>query len=190
MRFPFLRRAPALAALPLLALMSALLLVPETAKAQSEVRWTVSGTFDDGGLFSGFFNLDAANFPSGDWSLSVTGGSTPALPPFTYTPANSIFRRSGAVGNHPLYNFNSSPRFLGLAFDPNLTNAGGVSSIFVSPRSVSEFTVGPSSADRDITGGTALGVPLAAAVPEPGTLALAGMGLLPLVGMVLRRRRA
>jgi hypothetical protein len=161
MRFPFLRSAPALAALALLALMSALLLVPKAANAQSEVRWTVSGTFADGGSFSGFFNLDAVNRTSSDWSISVTGGSTAALPPFTYTPANSTIRTNATINGHRIYSFRAtspSLRFLSLPFDPDLTNAGGVSSIYVSPGNSTEFTFDPSFASRLITGGTATGV--------------------------------
>jgi hypothetical protein len=94
------------------------------------------------------------------------------------------------VGSRPIFLFSTAPaRFLAMAFDPNLTDAGGTSSIFLSPGNSAEFTFDPSSGEREFTAGTATGVALAT-VPEPATLAGGILGVALMGGAWLRRRAA
>jgi hypothetical protein len=166
-------------------LVTAALLLISTVAHGSEAQWNTSGAFDDGGTFSGFFNLDAVNFTSSDWSLSTMGGTTAALPAFTYTPANSSFSSGGTISGHPILQFSTGARFLDIAYNPDLTNAGGASTIFVSPGNSAEFTFAPASGSRNIIEGIAVGVP----VPEPASLALVGLGVIGMLGHVWRQRR-
>ena len=171
-------------------LLAAILLVPGPVQAVP-VLWTLSGgTFEDGGTLSGFFIFDVDTSIASDWSLAVTGGNTANFPPVTYTPSNSDFGLDGTIGGHQIYQLDiSNDRFLFLPFDPDLSNAGGQTGIFVSPGNAGELRFAASiSFSRDITAGTANGVPVS--VPMPGSVVLLGTGLLGFIGFFRRRRPA
>lgn len=172
-------------------LLAAILLVPEPVQAVP-VLWTLSGgTFEDGGALSGFFIFDVDTQIASDWSLAVSGGNTANFPPVTYTPSNSDFGLGGTIAGHQIYEFDiGNDRFLFFPFDPDLSNAGGLTGIFVSPGNAGELRfVGATSFFRDITAGTANGVPVNI-VPMPGSLVLLGTGLLGFIGFFWRRRPA
>jgi hypothetical protein len=72
------------AAAVMAALLAAVLLAPDAARAGLVVQWTITGgAFSDGGTPSGSFDYDADAMIVSDGSPSVAGGTTPALPPFT-----------------------------------------------------------------------------------------------------------
>jgi len=128
------------------------------------VTWTITGgTFTDGGTLTGSFVFDADTVTFSQVNLTVSGGNTTAFPAFTYTDSNSRAQDFGVAQGHVVYLFTvtGSPtnRQLILAFVPNLTNAGGPVSLFVSAGNAAELN-NRFADERDISGGTANGVPV------------------------------
>ncbi|THD64100.1 hypothetical protein [Phenylobacterium sp.] len=56
--------------------------------ASADIHWTVSGTFDDTGTLSGWFNINQYGYLDG-YDLTTTAGAAEAG--FNYTPADSYF---------------------------------------------------------------------------------------------------
>jgi len=152
------------------------------------VDWTMNGTFADGGTLNGSFTFDANTHTATNWNLSVAGGNTATFPPFTYDPLDTVFQSGGTVGGHFILQFRTPAfdRFVFFAFNPDLTNAGGTTNVFVSPGNSSELVIaGTVGTSRDFTSGSATGT---AETPEPATLALVSLGFLA-TGLRLRRVR-
>jgi hypothetical protein len=136
----------------------------------------MTATFADGGTLNGSFVFDADTVVATDWSLSVAGGNTATFAPFTYTPLDSVYGTGGIVDGHTILEFTTldSTRFLFFPFNPDLTDAGGSTNVYISPGNASELVI-PSGLSRDISSGTAEGTVV---LPEPGTLALLSIGFL------------
>jgi hypothetical protein len=155
-------------------LVAALALAASLPVAAAPEQWSFSDlTFRDGGTIAGSFTADLATGSLLDWAFSesVSGpipfnGPTPTLTleARTWTPANStlpnafpfnVTLAASGPGSHDFLDF----RFGGSA-------GGGV------PIAFSEYGSG-----NVFVRGDASGVAFVAAVPEPGTYALLGLGL-------------
>lgn len=132
------------------------------------VTWYLSGgTFADGGTFGGSFSYDATALTSSGFLISVTGGGFSAL---TYdSSAGAVFGFGGVAFGHRLLSFRAGSRTLNIGFNPELTNAGGTSSIFLSGGNSVEFT--QTLSYRNITGGTVSST-APVETPEPATWTL------------------
>jgi hypothetical protein len=160
--------------------LAAALLVP-IARADP-ITLTMSGSFADGGTFSGSINYDPDTLSATTWSVHVAGGNTSQFPAFTYNTANSIFGTGGVIDDHRILqlNDNNNNRYFDVAFNPDMTDAGGSTNVYVSAGNSVELTISPFNT-RNITAGTATGTP----VPEPTSLALLGLSAC----LLVRRRR-
>ncbi len=90
----------------------------------ASLNWILNDvTFNDGGTATGSFNYDADTNTYGAFSISTQGGSF--LSPFTYNDSNSVTRTNLASTPSVIYVDKPFSRYINLAFQNNLTNAGG-----------------------------------------------------------------
>ena len=206
MRFPFLRPAPALAALTLFTVAPAaqagiIVTLGSMTPTAGGFRFSYNTLFDGldaspfvtitlepGDLFTIY---DFAGFVPGtsqqpvDWSFtSALTGTNPggfplaenaAVPNLTWTYTGPSRIVDGSLGVFSAVSLFSTMASTGLAGAENTLTITGVGPT----PSVNVLGVFIPAAPQP-----------AAAVPEPGTLALAGISLLPLLGMIRHRRRA
>lgn len=151
-------------------------------EASANIDYTFSGvTFDDGGTLTGTFITNDAITTLIDFDITTTAGSTNAG--FHYTP--------GTVGSGPtslpgilVLEPASLDEILQVTFDGGLTATGA--QITIDP--FDSFEQGPPPGPhRDITAGEV--IVRTTSVPEPSTIALAGMGALAGLLAYLRRRQ-
>lgn len=145
----------------------------------STVTWNLSNVaFGDAATASGSFSFDADTNTLSTWNISVTSG---ALSAFTYTPsdstAGSYFQVSG-YQNELLFMVNGSTRELRMTPVNALTDAGGTDAINLNTfgngsGSVECFNCGPY---REIVSGSFTTAAATATTPEPGSMALLGLG--------------
>ena len=90
MTFAALRRLAPLAA-------CAAALACAAPPALADVHWVVTGTFDDQGALSGYFNIDADGYLT-TFDLTTTAGGT--LPGAEYTPENSYIWTGVDAGDY------------------------------------------------------------------------------------------
>ena len=147
------------------------------------VTWSLTGaTFDDGTSANGSFVYDADTNAYSAWAITVQNGTLSAL---TYDTTTSFLTLTNQDADGVLMMRNDGFRYINLNFLAPLTNAGGLIGL--------DLTL-PSSLDngswecdncliaRFLTAGA-----VSANVPEPGTVALFGLGLAG-VGFARRRR--
>ena len=161
------------------------------------VTWTVTGTFDDGGVVSGFFVFDADVMPPpfpdlSDWDISTTGGDTAVFFPFDFTPANSLagydpttqrlsMRSNATFQALPPPNFEQF-LYLSLVLTSPLTDAGGAVSVDLANRFTDEcFNCDPV---RTLTSAS-----VSSPVPEPSGIVLCGSALIIVTVSARRRKR-
>jgi PEP-CTERM motif len=156
-------------------------LIASAANA-APVLWNVSNViFNDGATASGSFTYDADIDIYSGWNIAVIGGSTPALPTYTYTSA------SGFLGIHSATatDFVSIPvvRYIRFNFASALSNAGGATGLLPG----TSFECDNCTTSRLIVHGIVTSAAVAT-VPEPTSwaLMLAGFGA---AGFMLRRRQ-
>jgi MYXO-CTERM domain-containing protein len=175
--------------------LAATLAATDSARADL-IHWTVSGSFDDGGTFSGGFDYDTVGNALTAWNVSTTAG-TSGVGAHNYTPGTGTSFVFGPLGNVPevVETLSGGPLpnygiYAFLEFDDVVSATPGTVALQsgIEVDSICANGCGLPLARRDIVSGTAVGVD-ASAVPEPasGALALAGVGLL---GIYRRRRRA
>jgi hypothetical protein len=81
---------------------AALAITAAPTAASADTHWVVTGTFDDGGLLSGSFDINVYGQLS-DAALHVTGG---AFPTFDYTMADS-YTAAGTADPIPPYDYHA-----------------------------------------------------------------------------------
>jgi len=144
------------------------------------------------GEAQGFFTYDSDTDLISDWRIEVRGGDTTLFPELSYSTdqgAAHVDRISPAPAPFFLFSGPPSPtwggrnRQLRLAFEGQLNNAGGTLRLDVQHPWAGEcYDCAPW---RPLSGGFVTSE--AAPVPEPGTVALLGIGLAAL-GLRARRR--
>ena len=153
--------------------------------ANADVTWLVTGSFDDGGALSGYFNINVYGFLAG-YDLKTTAGSTDAA--FDYTPANSYYSNGTFyIDAQPQYQSDLHLTFandLGIA-SPNNPIVGGSQGPSWECQGSYNCYLPANGAIRYITSGSA-----SALVPEPAAwaLMLAGLGGLGSALRLARRR--
>ena len=152
-----------------------------SAACAAPVIWNLNSvSFADGGTASGSFTYDADIDQYSAWTIAVAGGTTAALPAYTYTSA------SGFQGIHSAsaIDFVAIPvvRYLRLTFASPLTNAGGTTALIAG----TAFECDNCTIRRNIVAGSVT-TAVPGAVPEPTSWALMLMGF-GATGYALRRK--
>ena len=180
MKFAISKRAMAAAAC-----VAGLLTAGAPSVASADVAWTVTGSFDDGGTLSGFFNINVYGFLDG-YDLQTTAGSTDAA--FDYTPLNSYYSNGTFyVDAQPLYQSDLHLQFaddLGVAEAHNAIQGGENGPSWECQGSFSCY-LPAQGAIRYISDGYAS----AGGVPEPATWAMLLIGLGGVGGALRMARR-
>jgi hypothetical protein len=146
------------------------------------ITWTLSGvTFDDHTTASGSFVYNADTNGFSDWNITTENG---LISGFNYIASNSVVASANDDSTGVLFLANIGTRYINLNFVSAMTNAGGIIGLDVTPI-FNDFHTNSWECNNCVP------VRLIAAgsitsVPEPGTIALLGVGL---VGFGLSRRR-
>ncbi|MEM1397798.1 MAG: VPLPA-CTERM sorting domain-containing protein [Pseudomonadota bacterium] len=180
-------------------LLSLCLAVPTTAGAAT-FRYVINdGAFNDGGIFSGFFEYESGTDSITTYELSVSGGNTGTFSAFTYsgTQANRGGRFIGLSPQVQLWTFGEllGPRNLTLGFRDGIFSGNELAkgeTFSLITGNVADETVFPDFISREVVGGTviATSVPVVispAVIPLPAT---AWLMVISLGGLAALRRRA
>lgn len=133
-----------------------------------------NATFEDGGIAQGSFNFDTGNGDFSNINVSVSGGNTPFLTPFTYTSANSHVFTLDPSDFQMITN--AGDRYIGLRLANPLAD-GGVDPFLLWASHQDGFGKA-TGFECNNCGSYRIFVDGAVAAPEPGTLLLLGLGLL------------
>ena len=174
------------------AIFVAFLLTVSVVASATPVLWTFSGVrFSDGSTASGSFVFDADTVTYSD--VLVTTTSAPGTTYDTSEVVTTLVFGSDATGLNLVDNFGladlTGQRILNLDFAAPLTNAAGVVNIVIGFPSF-EGTCGVPSCASDSVDRTVINAEglIGVSIPEPTTIALAGLGLIAL-GFIRRRGR-
>ena len=172
---------------------STLFLAAPVAMADVILHYSLSGVaMAGGGMMSGSFDWNFST--SRPINYNITAPTNNYGPATTFNIDNSLYLGlpySGA-GNGPLDSgflilLNSFQGYLNLIFDSSLANGGTIGLKTSAESFESFFSHNDFSSDRVVAGVATAESGVSVPVPEPATLALFALGLLPLVA---RRRRA
>jgi PEP-CTERM motif len=158
---------------------AALTLVLGAVEARADIVFTLSGvTFDDGATATGTFTTNDSITSVLDWDITTSAG---ALPGFQFNKTNAPVNFSALPTILVLEDANPD-HILQLGFIGGLTAAGAL----ITPNDPAVSFEQAFTAKRIVTGGSVV----TGAVPEPSSLALAGMAVTAGLGLRARRRRA
>jgi len=152
-------------------------------EASANIMYTFSGvTFDDGGTLTGTFLTNDTFNNLLDFDITTSPATNLG---FHYTPATFDDSSTSLPAVIVLNNPPTLDEILQVTFSGGLTAAGASITI----GNFDSFEQGPGGARRVITAGAA--IVSTTSVPEPSTIALAGIGALAgLLGYLRRRRDA
>jgi hypothetical protein len=158
---------------------AALTLALGAVEARADIVFTLSGvTFDDGATATGTFTTNNSVTSVLDWDITTSAGT---LPGFEFNTTNAPVNFSSLPSILVLEDANPD-HILELTFTGGLTAAGAL----ITPNDPTASFEQAFTAKRVVTGGSVI----VGAVPEPSSLALAGIALTAGLGLWARRRRA
>ena len=170
---------------PILAL--TILILPLGSASATPISWTLENwVFDDGGTASGSFVFDADTNAYSNISITTTlgstlGGASYGIPDLA-SPGNSTI---AVWVTGPMADFTGTP-LVAVQWLSALTNAGGTAYVNLSGSFYGEYACGDAGCTYAVGPYRQLTQGFVSTVPEPGTSALFGFGLL---GLCFARRR-
>lgn len=161
------------------------------AKGAMLVETLQGATFYDGGIATGSFVYDTVSHTISTFSISVSGGDTFGLTPFTYdnTTANASIG-TGELGvplSRVAFDKNDNSRYIAFLLENSLPDGGGTDPFHIWPNGESDHGAGFECTNCGSFRNFSAGALTTGTVPEPATVGVTAIGLA-VLGLRLRNR--